>query len=374
MKKTYKFRLYPSKKQLGFLNNTLQICKMLYNHQLAYEKYIFTKEKRFVNKIELNNLLPDLKIINPNLKNTHSQVLQNVNDRVNIAFTKFFSRIKRGKKAGYPRFKSTCNSFTYPQFGFKLGNKLNLTKIGEINIKFHRKIKGKIKTLTIIKTTTNKWFACFSVEQEIIPRKRANESVGIDLGLEKFATLSDGKIIENPKHLRKSLDLLRIRSRQLSKKKKNSKNRNKSRLKLAKIHEKIYNQRMDFLHKTTRNLVNTYGCIALEDLKPSKMKNKYLQLSINDASWNRFKQLLLYKAIEAGVRLEFVNPRNTSQRCSNCNELVKKSLSIRTHKCPKCELSIDRDLNASINILNKSSFLNKIPLGQGESTPEKLFC
>jgi len=373
MLKTYKYRLYPSKKQINLLNNILYICKNLYNHQLTYEKYFFIKEKRFVNYRELNSLLPDLKILNQNLKNAHSQVLQNVNDRVIKSFKNFFNRIKKGEKAGYPRYKSAYNSFTYPQSGFKFTNKLKLSKIGEINIKLHRNIKGKIKTLTILKTSTNKWFACFSVKQEIKPKKRGDKSVGIDLGIEKFATLSNNQIIENPKHLKHSLNLLKTRSKQLSKKQKNSNNRNKAKLKLAKLHEKISNQRLDFLHKTTKNLVNTYDCIALENLKPSEMKNKYLQLSINDASWNKFRQLISYKAKEAGVRLEFVNPRNTSQRCSKCNKIVKKSLSVRTHNCPYCNLSIDRDLNASINILNKSSFISKIPMGHRESTPEKLF-
>jgi len=373
MQKTYKYRLYPSKKQVEILNNTLKTCKTLYNQQLAYEKYIFIKEKRFANRVELNNLLPDLKIINPQLKTTHSQVLQNINDRVIKSFKNFFNRVKRGEKVGYPRFKSTHNSFTYPQKGFKFGKKLKLSKIGEINIKLHRCINGNIKTLTILKTSTNKWFACFSIEQEIKKKKRGNKLIGIDLGIEKFATLSNNKIINNPKNLKESLNLLKLRSKQLSKKKKGSKNRNKARLRLARLHEKIYNKRLDFLHKTTRNLINIYDCIALEDLKINTMKNKYLQLSINDASWNKFRQLITYKAEEAGVKLEFVNPRNTSQRCSRCNSLVKKSLSKRTHNCPNCNLSIDRDLNASINILNKSSFISKIPLGQGESTPEKLF-
>ena len=373
MQKTYKYRLYPSKKQENLLNSTLRICKDLYNHQLTYEKYIFTKEKRFTNRVELNNLLPNLKIIDPQLKQVHSQVLQNINDRVTKAFKNFFNRVQKGQNPGYPRYKSSYNSFTYPQGGFKITKTLKLSKIGEIYIKLHRKIKGKIKTLTIMKTATNKWYACFTVEQEIKPKKRGNKSIGIDLGIKKFATLSNNQIIENQKHLRKSLNRLKLKSKQLSKKKKGSKNKNKARLKLAKLYERIYNQRLDFLHKTTRYLVNNYDCIALEDLKPSTMKNKYLQLSINDASWNKFRQLLSYKAEEAGVRLEFVNPRNTSQRCSGCNKIVKKSLSARTHECPYCNLSLDRDLNASINILKRSSFFSQIPLGQGESTPEELF-
>ena len=236
MNKTYKFRLYPSRKQTILLNKTLKTCKHLYNLQLEYERYIFTKEKRFANKLELNNLIPDLKIINPELKTTYSQILQNINDRVTKSFQGFFNRIKKGQKAGYPRFKSTFNSFTYPQSGFQIKNKLKLSKIGEIQIKLHRKIKGNIKNLTILKTPTNKWFACFTVEQDIPKLKRSsNKIIGIDLGLKKFATLSDNKIIENPRTLKKSLDLLQRKSKQLSKKKKGSKNRNKAKLKLAMI-------------------------------------------------------------------------------------------------------------------------------------------
>jgi len=215
MQKTYKYRLYPSKKQIGLLDNTLNICKNLYNTQLGYEKYVYTKEKKFANSFELNNLLPDLKIIKPKFKLVYSQVLQNINDRVTKSFKNFFNKVKKGEKVGYPRFKSTYNSFTYPQGGFKITNKLKLSKIGEINIKLHRKIKGKVKTLTIIKTATNKWFACFSVEQEIKKVRRGNKSIGIDLGIEKFATLSNNQIIENPKYLRESLNLLKIRSKQL---------------------------------------------------------------------------------------------------------------------------------------------------------------
>jgi putative transposase len=373
MQKTYKYRLYPSKNQVNLFNNILQICKKLYNSQIEYERYIYAKEKRFANTLELNNLLPDLKITNPEFKEVYAQVLQNVNDRITKAFKKFFGRVQKGEKAGYPRFKSICHSFTYPQLGFKLTNKLKLGKIGEIPIKFHREIKGKIKTLTILKTNTNKWFACFCVEQDIKPKKRGNKSIGVDLGISNFATLTNNQTIENPKHLKNLLNKLKQVSKQFSKKQKGSKNKNKARLRLAKLYERIHNQRLDFLHKTTRNLVNNYDCIALEDLKPSKMKNKYLQLSINDASWYKFRQLLSYKAEEAGVRLEFVNPRNTSQRCSKCKKIVKKKLSERIHICPYCNLSIDRDLNASINILNKSSFISQIPLGQGESTSEKLF-
>jgi len=327
---------------------------------LEYEKYIYEKDIRFANKIELNNLLPDIKIINPNLKSVHSQILQNVNDKVIKSFNGFFNRINNGNKAGYPRFKNInrYNSFTYPQSGFKFLNnkKLKLSKIGIVNINLHRIIKGNIKTLTIIRTSTNKWFACFSVHIDINPPKReSNKIIGLDLGLDKFAVLSDNSVIENPRFLKKSLERLRLKSRQLSKKEKGSSNRLKSRFKLAKLHEKVYNQRLDFLHKTTLKFVNEYNCIALEDLNPSSMKNKYLQFSINDVSWDRFRQLLTYKAEYAGCKLDFVNPKNTSKECSKCGNIQDMPLSKRTYNC-SCGLSISRDFNSSLNILHHSLF------------------
>lgn len=359
-KKTYKYRLYPSNKQINAFNNILNGSRYLYNSMLEYERYVYEKDIRFANKIELNEILLDIKTINPNLKNVHSQILQNVNDKVIKSFNGFFNRIKNGNKAGYPRFKniSRYNSFTYPQTGFKFLNnkKLKLSKIGIINIKLHRIIKGNIKTLTIIKTSTNKWFACFSVHIDLKPPVRqSNKIIGLDLGLDKFAVLSDSTIIDNPRFLKKSLELLKLKSRQLSKKKKGSSNRFKSRFKLAKLHEKVFNQRLDFLHKTTSKLVNEYDCIALEDLKPSEMKNKYLQFSINDVSWDRFRQLLTYKAEYAGCKLDFVNPKNTSKECSNCGKLQNMPLSKRTYNC-SCGLSISRDFNSSLNILHHSHF------------------
>lgn len=361
MQKTYKFRLYPSKKQIAILNNVLNSCRYLYNTQIEYERYVYEKDIRFANRIELNNLLPDLKIFNPSLKKIHSQVLQNINYRVVKSFNNFFNKAKKGKNSGYPRFKNAnrYNSFTYPQSGFIITskNKLKLSQIGEMSIKFHRAIEGKIKTLTIVKSPTHKWFACFSVQQDIFITKRSsNKSVGVDLGLEKFATLSDGSEIKNPRFLERSLRLLQIRSRQFSRKKKSSLNRQKSRLNLVKLYEGVYNQRLDYLHKLTYKLVNEYDCIALEDLRPSEMKNKYLQFSINDVSWNKFRQLLTYKAEEAGCKLDFVNPRDTSKKCSECGNLQEMPLNKREYDCPVCGNSLDRDLNSALNILKKSCF------------------
>ena len=353
--------MYPSKKQVEIFRNILNNCKYLYNIQLEYEKYVYEKDIRFANRAELNNLLPDLKIINPTLRSIHSQVLQNVNDRIIKSFKWFFNRIQKGQKVGYPRFKSSnrYNSFTYPQKGFKLlsNKKIKLGKIGEVPIKIHRIIKGKIKTLTIIKTPSNKWFACFTVHIDILPLLRQSKNiVGLDLGLEKFATLSDRIKINNPRLMVRSLRLLQIRSRKLSKKRKGSSNFIKTKLRLAKLYEGVYNQRLDYLHKLTYRLVNEYDCIALEDLRPSGMKNKYLQFSINDVSWNKFRQLLTYKAEEAGCKLDFVNPRDTSKKCSECGNLQEMPLNKREYNCPVCGNLLDRDLNSALNILRKSCF------------------
>ncbi len=375
MEKTYKFRLYPSNKHIGNFNFVLNNCRFLYNSFLEFERFTYESKKGFLAKVDLNNLIPDYKIINPNLKKVHSQVLQNVSDRLIKSFDGFFRRVKTNKKAGFPRFKNIhrYNSFTFPQSGFKFisNKKLQISKIGEVNIRLHRMIKGKIKTLTIKKTSTNKWFACFSVQQDKTPLVRElKKVVGLDLGLKTFATLSDGSVIENERYLKKSLDKIKLLSKRLSSKTKGSSNRNKSRVKLALLYEKIFNQRLDFLHKLSYKLVNKYDGIALEKLKVSSMMNKYLQLSINDVSWTKFAELLTYKAEETGCKLDFVNPKNTSKTCSKCGNIKKElKLSERTYNCSNCGFTCCRDLNASFNILNLLYFHS----GIAEGTSVKAF-
>ena len=362
----YKYRIYPSKKIESKLDQILNSCRYLYNSMLEYERYVYEKDIKFANRIELNNLLPDVKIINPSLKDVHSQVLQNVNDRVIKSFNGFFTRVKNGVKSGYPRFKSfnRYDSFSYPQSGFKFlsQSKLKLSKIGEVNIKLHRIIKGKIKTLTIMKTPTNKWYAIFSCEvHDNSPLKSDDKHIGVDMGLTKFVTLSNGFEIDNPRYLNSSLDRLKLKSRLLSKKQKGSFNRLNSKLRLARLYEKVSNQRLDFLHKESKKLVNSYSLIAIEDLKPSEMKFRYLNRSINDASWDKFRQLLTYKAENTGCKLICVEPRGTTQECSECGKVVPKRLWNRLHKCSSCGFTATRDFNASLNILNRAHSKLSLP-------------
>lgn len=356
--KAYKYRIYPTKKQAQTLANTLESCRVLYNCALEQRKIAYKQFGISLNYYHQADELKDLKETFAHYKQLHSQVLQDVLKRADKAFQNFFHRVKLGNKPGYPRFKGKgwYDSFTYPQSGFSLsdnskGNqRLKLSKIGEVKIKLHRVIKGTIKTCTI-KREVDKWYVCFSCEVEPERLPKTNKSVGVDVGLEKFAALSDGTMVENPRYLRKSEAKLKHEQRKLSRKKKGSNSRKKQRTKVAKIHRKVKNQRNDFLHKESCKLVTNYDVIVFEDLWIKNMvKNHRLAKSISDASWSKFVEYATYKAVSAGKEVILVNPRNTSQICSGCGNTVKKSLAVRTHKCP-CGLVLDRDINAAINIL-----------------------
>lgn len=363
--RTYKYRLCPTKYQVQLLADTLESCRALYNCALEQRKLAYRQFGVSLNYYSQADELKEIKEYFPEYKQVHSQVLQDVLKRVDKAFQNFFHRLKSGKKPGYPRYKGYgwYDSFTYPQSGFSLsdnskGNqRLKLSKIGNIKVKLHRKIQGTIKTCTI-KREVDKWYVCFSCEVEPKYLPKTNKAVGIDVGLEKFATLSDGTIIENPRYLRKSEAKLKREQRKLSRNKKGSNSRKKQKIKLAKIHRKIKNQRNDFLHKESNKLVNNYDTIVFEDLRIKNMvKNHKLAKSISDASWSKFIEYTTYKAESAGKQVILVNPRNTSQICSGCGVIVKKSLSVRVHKCPYCGLVLDRDINAAINILRAGTAL-----------------
>ena len=273
---------------------------------------------------------------------------------------KVFKLRKQGKKCGFPRFKSIdrMKSLHYPQAGFYLDKKLKVTPFGEIAIKKHREIEGRIKTLTLKRESSERWFATFCVEQDKpIPKQNTGNKVGIDLGLIDFAVISDETIIKNPRHLKKYEEKLAQYQRLLSRKEKRSKNMYEAKLKVARLHEKVSNTRADFLHKTSTQLVNDYSLIALEELASRGMSNKDFGLgrSINDAGWNMFTNMIAYKAEEAGCKVVFVDPKNTTQECSSCHEIVKKDLTERMHNCPFCGISINRDLNAARNILKRAT-------------------
>ncbi len=353
--RTFRYRLYPSKSQTEILEEQLQICRDLHNWLLHYAKDYYKQSGKTISYFTLQNLLPKHKTDRPELLKVHSQVLQNVARRIRLGYENFFVRRKAGLKAGLPRFKKhgRYKSITYPQSGFKVEEGLlRLSKIGGIKIRLHRPIMGEVKTLTVKRMPSGKWYAFFSCKVEAQPREKPFEEVGIDVGLKSYAVFSDGNRLENPRFYRKSEMRLARLQRGVSRKVRGGRNWVKEKAKVARLHEKIMNRRTDFLHKASRKIADAYETVYVEDLKICNMvKNRRLAKSISDAGWGRFIGMIAYKAESAGGRLIRVDPRGTTQRCSRCCEKVEKSLSDRIHECPHCELILDRDLNAALNVL-----------------------
>jgi len=373
MQRTYHFRLYPTKDNEERLFFTLNKCRFVYNKLL---EGLNNKKKRS----ELQASLVGMKEQFPELKQVHSKVLQMENYRLFSNLRALSKSKKKGRKAGSLRFKGRnwFKTFSYNQTGYEIikvperYDKLKLSKIGEIPFVMHREIEGKIKQVTIKHYPSKKWYASIICENNAgVAKTENNKKVGIDLGIKNFVFDSDGNRFDSPKALHNSLDKLAKEQRKLSRKKKGSQNREKQKIKVAIIHEKITNQRNDFLHKISRRYINNYGFIAVENLHVSNMvRNRCLAKSISDVSWSRFIQMLEYKAENAGVQVVKLNPKYTSQICSSCGNIVKKSLQERTHKC-SCGLEMDRDLNAAINILKLGQELSFEPLELGTLPSEQ---
>ena len=356
MRKTFRYRLYPTNAQVTKLNSTLELCRKVYNDTLTLRKNSWEEEQRSLSYFDTNKQLKQWKNEHPELKQVFSQVLQNCQMRADLAFKAFFRRVNAGEKPGYPRFrgKGRYDSFTYPQMGFSVDqDTVYLSKVGDVKVKLHRPIEGKIKTATVRRYPTGKWFICFSVEiDHVIPPFKDGEVIGVDVGLESFATLSNREKIENPRFFRKEEKNLGKVQRTLTKCEKGTPARKKARKVIERIHERIANKRTNFAHQISRKLVDQYGIICFEALKLNNMlKNRYLAKSIADVAWGMLVRITQNKAEWAGSKVILVDPRNTSQMCSKCGLIVKKGLSVRIHRCPHCGLVMDRDQNAAINIL-----------------------
>jgi putative transposase len=356
MIKTFKYRIYANKETISNAENWLRLCCNLYNACLEERIYAYKMRYITLSGYDQANELSDLKEGFPEYKDVSSQTLQGVIEKLNRSYQAFFSRIKQGQKAGFPRFKSSkrYDSFLLKNTGWKLeGKHLLINKVGKFNIRLSRKIEGDIKTITIRRTPSNKWFVCFSCDN--VPEKtlpKCDKTIGIDVGIKSLLTDSEGRHIENPKWLRQAEKLLRRRQRILCRRVKGSNRRAKARLLVAKSHEKVDNQRNDSLHKLANYYVQNYGTIVVENLQIKNMvKNHSLAKSISDCAWGKFFELLEYKAEEAGRTLLKENPRNTSKTCSSCGAINKAlKLSDRSWVCQACGILHDRDENASKNI------------------------
>lgn len=356
MLKTYRYRLYLNKKQRQTIDHIIELCRCLYNCGLEQRILAYRQCRVSVTAFQQINELPSIKESFPEYQNVHSQVLQDVLRRLDKAFKAFFSSGGGRRKTGFPRFKgeNRYHSFTYPQPQenmIPINNKLYLPKIGRVKIKLHREVPGKIKTVTITRKN-GKYYACFAVETVASPLPTTGKYVGIDVGVMSFVATSDGLLIEAPRPYRKAEKRLKTLQREVSRRKKGSNRWKKSVQRLVRVHEKVANQRKDIAHKTARYLVDNYDLIAHEDLQVKNMvKNRYLAKSIQDSGWGTFFNILACKAAEAGRLVVKVPPHYTSQICSGCGTLVKKTLAVRVHRCPCCGLELDRDINASRTIL-----------------------
>jgi putative transposase len=359
MRKAYKYRIYLTNGQRRILNTTLDECRWVYNKTLEVRRN--AHEQGFsLSWYETKAMLPDWKEARPSLKRVHSQVLQNVTQRVDLAFQAFFRRVKEAADdPGYPRFKGfgRYDSITYPQYGNGVeirDNDLLVSKIGRIKVVWHRPVEGTIKTVTLRRARTGKWYVSFSVEVAPKHLPPTEHVVGVDMGLESFLTTSHGEKIDNPRFYRRDeADLKRVQKLKDTAKNAQKWDENRHRTKaLAHIHQRIANRRSDFAHKRSRELVNRYQVIAFEELEVQQMgRNRGMRKSIRDVAWTQLIQYTSNKAEEAGRTVVLVNPRNTSKMCSRCGHLADKDLSVRVHDCPQCGLVLDRDQNAAITIL-----------------------
>lgn len=358
MQKGVKFRIYPNKEQKNIINQTLGCCRLIYNKGLAMRNEAYQNDNK-IGYSQTSAMLTDLKKSDDFafLKAVDSIALQQSLRDLDRAFVNFFQ-----KRAKHPQFKSKHNrhqSYRTINQGGNIrivGKYLKLPKLGHVKVRQSMEV-GKINNVTIEQTPTGKYFAVLNIEFEPQPMINNGGAVGIDVGIKDFYSDSNGNVVSNPKYLEKSMRKLIREQRKLSCKQKGSNNRNKQRVKVALVHEKITNQRNDFLQKQSTMLIRENQTICIEDLKvKNMMRNHKLAQHISSASWSKFFDMLSYKSVWYGngiVKVPTMYP--SSQTCSCCgykNPLVK-NLAIRKWECPECHTRHDRDTNASVNILNK---------------------
>lgn len=368
--KAHKFRLYPSRATEQNMLHTLEICRQAYNFFLGE-----LNRQEVIDKAMIQADIPVMGICDSRFKSVYQKTLQ-------MQLYKLFSNLsglaktKGKRKVGALRFKGKgwFKTFIYNQIGFKLletGKRhqtLQLSKIGDIPIRCHREIKGKIKQITVKREGSGKWYAhLITDEKRVIPQHPIQKVIGIDVGLTDIIYDSDGNAVSNPRHLRRYSKILALRQRKLSATKKGGKNRLRQRIRVARLYEKITDTRNDFLHKISHYYTTNYDAIGMEDMLITNMvHNKKLSKSILDACWGRLRQFMSYKAANAGKLYVPVDYKGTTQRCSQCGAITRKELKDREHKCHNCGFVVPRDYNSALEI--KRLALIEIGLERPKST------
>ncbi len=353
--RTFKYRIYPTKRQVATLEGQLAICCELYNAALQERRDAWRLSRKRITRFDQRYQLVEIRASRSDVAAISEAALDDVLARVDKAFKAFFLRVKRGEKAGYPRFRSfrRYDSMTFRQIGNALGdNSLRLSKIGKVRIKMTRPIGDAIKTLTV-KREGRHWFALFACEVEPALLPFNPNMIGIDVGLTAFATLSDGTEIENPRYYREAERALRVAQRRVSRRKKGSYRRRKAVVLLRGAHALVAKQRRDFHHRISRWLVNNFGLIAVENLNVKGLARGMLAKSVHDVGWGQFFEFTSYKAADAGRLYLKVIPNGTSQECV-CGEPVPKTLADRWHWCLKCGRFEPRDHVSAQVILGRA--------------------
>lgn len=360
MLRNWQYRLYPNKAQATNLDDMLHAYRDLYNAALQERRDAYRKCGVSINFYDQASQLKEIRDSGDELSRFSYSTAQQVLRRLSKAFDAMFARIKRGEKAGYPRFKS-AKRFNSAPFRFGDGatlkdSRLRVTGVGAIKVKWHREIPNgaSIKTV-VIKRDGDKWYACFQIElPDVVPPTHDGPAVGIDLGLSALVTLSTGEKVTPPQYFRKAQKKLRRQQRRVSRRKKFSRGWRKAQRLVAKTHTHIANQRKDFAHKLSHRLANEFSLIAFEDLNIDGMARSMLAKSIHDAGWSQLLTFTDYKVESTGSRTTREDPYRTSQDCSGCGCRVQKDLSVRMHVCPHCGLVLDRDENAARVILHRA--------------------
>ena len=358
MRKSFKYRLYPNHQQALALAKMLETHRRLYNAALTERREAWQNERRSISYGDQSAHLKLDRTTNPFLAQTNFSSTQATLRRLDRSFQAFFRRLISGQQPGYPRFRGP-NRFDTVEFpphgdGCRLkDNRVYLQHVGDVKVKLHRPVEGKIKTVSFKREAGN-WYAIFSCdlgETEVTPS--GNPPVGIDLGLKSFLVTSEGASVAPPKFYRQAEAALRRAQRRVSRRKRGSRGRREAGRIVARLQQHVANQRRDFHHKVALDLVRAYGTISVENLNVKGIARSPLAMSTYDVGWSAFLNILEHKAECAGVRVVRVPPRNTTQACSECGVLpnVPKSLADRVHSCPHCGYEADRDLNAAKNIL-----------------------
>jgi putative transposase len=380
MKTSYQYKIKPDKQQTEKIDKTLEMLRYQYNYLLAQRFDWYEQNRCPIDRCPLICYLPELKeqpnyysqkaslvqlkIDRPWYKEIHSQVLQEVPKKVELASDRWLTGDVDGRKSGRPRFKGKgqYKTFTYTQFKrhYFVSSKITLSKIGDVKVIVHRPIPDgfDIKTVSVTRKADG-YYVTLSLDDQTVPTIKPDFNpdniVGIDVGLIDFYVASDSSRIAAPKYLRKAERRLKLAQRRVSRCKKGSNRRKKAIKKLGIQHKKVADTRKDFHFKTANNLLKKYDVIAVEKLNIKGLAVGRLAKSVNDAGWGQFISILTVKAENAGLKVVAVNPNGTSLECSSCGNKVKKSLSQRIHNCPNCKVSLCRDLNAGINIKNRGT-------------------